>query len=153
MITGSLVQIYFHVILSPEIRCPFESEEMQKRLFTKITNILLQLKHKPVAVNGMYDHVHILADFHPKIGVEDTINKIKDITEKYLQHEEGLAEFGWQTGYGAFSYGLSEVRPLRNYILDQKFHHLHKTFREEYIELLKEFDVAFKMSELFDFHE
>lgn len=56
---------------------------------------------------------------------------------------------GWQNGYGAFTYSLKEKERLINYVKNQEEHHKKTTFREEYISLLKEFEINFDEKYLF----
>lgn len=51
--------------------------------------------------------------------------------------------FSWQSGYGAFSYGQSQVNDVVKYIQNQELHHKKKTFREEYLLLLEKFEVDY----------
>jgi len=51
--------------------------------------------------------------------------------------------FEWQEGYGAFSYSKSQLSAVIGYIQKQEAHHQKKTFREEYLELLEEFEVGY----------
>ena len=62
-----------------------------------------------------------------------------------------LKKFCWQEGYGAFSYSYSQLQNVVNYILNQLEHHRAKTFREEYLEFLKEFQIEYKPEYLFEF--
>lgn len=64
-----------------------------------------------------------------------------------------MGKFMWQEGYGAFSYSHSQIEQVYKYIFNQEQHHKIKTFREEYIELLKKFEVQFKIEHLFDWVE
>lgn len=50
---------------------------------------------------------------------------------------------GWQNGYGAFTYSIREKDILIEYVKNQEAHHKVKTFREEYIDLLRENDIVF----------
>ena len=59
--------------------------------------------------------------------------------------------FSWQKGYGSFSYSRSQLDTVVKYIRNQPEHHRTKTFREEYLELLSEFEVEFSDEYLFDF--
>lgn len=52
--------------------------------------------------------------------------------------------FHWQGGYGAFSYARSQVRDVIHYIEHQQDHHHKKTFREEYVEFLRDFEIPFQ---------
>jgi hypothetical protein len=49
----------------------------------------------------------------------------------------------WQTGYGAFSYGQSQIERLKAYIGNQYTHHKQVSFKEEYIALLKAFRIDY----------
>ena len=61
-------------------------------------------------------------------------------------------KFSWQEGYGAFSYSHSAIGIVTNYILNQEKHH-QQTFKEEYHDLLKKFEIPFDEKYLFDFME
>jgi putative transposase len=54
---------------------------------------------------------------------------------------------------GAFSYSKSHSPKVVRYVLNQKEHHRKKTFKEEYIALLKAFEVAYQDQYLFDFFD
>lgn len=43
----------------------------------------------------------------------------------------------WQHGYGAFTVSTSQLERVRKYVLDQKVHHVKRTVKEEYVELLR----------------
>ncbi len=51
--------------------------------------------------------------------------------------------FAWQNGYGGFSISPSLHDTIKNYILNQENHHKKTTFKEEYIELLKNHGIDF----------
>ncbi|HRD39917.1 MAG TPA: hypothetical protein PLC65_14910, partial [Bacteroidia bacterium] len=59
-------------------------------------------------------------------------------------------KFSWQEGYGAFSYSHSQIDNVVKYILNQKQHHKRKSFRDEYYEFLKNFNVAYEDKYLFE---
>jgi len=52
-----------------------------------------------------------------------------------------------------FSYSHSHIGKVCNYILNQEKHHKNKTFKEEYIELLKKFEVEFDHRYLFEWYD
>lgn len=62
-------------------------------------------------------------------------------------------KFKWQSGFGSFNYGKSQLSDMIRYIENQNEHHKHQTFREEYIQFLKNFDVDFNSDYLFEFYE
>ena len=64
-----------------------------------------------------------------------------------------MGKFHWQDGYGAFSYGKSQLDKIYNYIKNQESQHKERTFHEEYIELLKRFGIEYDQKYLFNFFE
>jgi hypothetical protein len=61
-----------------------------------------------------------------------------------------LRTFQWQDGYGAFGVGISQVEDTIRYIQNQEEHHKTKTFKEEYLEFLKRYEIDFKTEYIFD---
>jgi hypothetical protein len=59
--------------------------------------------------------------------------------------------FNWQKGYGAFTYRKKDLPMINQYINNQDQHHKIKSFKEEYIELLIEYETDFKSEYLFEF--
>jgi REP element-mobilizing transposase RayT len=92
----------------------------------------------------MEDHIHILTHLHPSVALSDLIKDIKLASSKFIKENNLFPGFsGWQDGYGAFTYSIDRKDSLISYIKNQEEHHRIKTFREEYLELLKEHEVEF----------
>jgi putative transposase len=51
--------------------------------------------------------------------------------------------FEWQQGFGAFSYGRSQMANVISYIQNQELHHQKVTFLDEFKMLLSKFDVDY----------
>ena len=62
-------------------------------------------------------------------------------------------KFQWQAGYGSFSYSRSQRSDVIHYIMNQEENHKNKTFRQEYIEMLKKFEVPYDEKYLFEFYD
>jgi len=62
-----------------------------------------------------------------------------------------LGKFSWQEGYGAFSYSRSQIEDVYNYIQNQEQHHRKQTFKQEYLDFLKKFEVEYNPDFLFHF--
>jgi protein-arginine kinase activator protein McsA len=58
--------------------------------------------------------------------------------------------FAWQEGYGVFSYSHSQIPKVYNYVKNQENHHRKKSFKEEYLEFLKKYEIEFNEKYLFD---
>ncbi len=63
------------------------------------------------------------------------------------------AKFSWQEGYGAFSYSRSQRDAVIQYITKQEEHHKNHTFKEEYLDLLKKFEIPFEDKYVFEFYD
>ena len=150
---GTFTQYFSHVVFSPKLKSPIQDVRLQNRLFMFVSGILKTLGHKPLAVNGMYDHIHILYSMKPSISVSDTVKEVKRVSSSFLKEEGLLRNFAWQSGYGGFSYNRSQIDDVIKYIQGQREHHKIKTFREEYIEFLEKFEVEYDPKYLFEFHE
>lgn len=82
------------------------------------------------------------------------IKTVKANSSKWINENKFLpGKFAWQEGYGAFSYSKSQRTTVIEYIMNQKIHHSKICFKEEYLELLKKFEIEFEEKYIFDFFE
>jgi REP element-mobilizing transposase RayT len=98
----------------------------------------------------MPDHVHILFGMRPTQSVSELMQDIKGDSSKWINSKKFLpGKFSWQEGYGAFSYGRSQLSQVIKYIEKQQEHHKKKTFLEEYKEFLEAFEIEHDVRFLF----
>lgn len=123
-------------------------------MFRYISGILTKLNQYPLAVNGYKDHVHILFEMTPTVTLSEVLQKVKANSSKWI-NENNLVpgKFSWQSGYGAFSYSKSQRNDVIQYIKNQEKHHKERTFRDEYLDLLKKFEIKFDDHYVFEFYE
>lgn len=101
-------------------------------------------------INGVENHVHILVGTMPNCNLSDFIRDIKASSSKWVNDKRLVkGKFAWQVGFGAFTVSQSQVKKIINYIERQEEHHKVKTFKEEYIEFLKAYDVDFNTEYIF----
>ena len=92
----------------------------------------------------MPNHIHIFIGYKPHQLIPDLLQDIKGDSSKWINSQGFVrGKFNWQEGYGAFSYSHSHISTVARYVENQQQHHKKKTFREEYAELLKKFNVEF----------
>ena len=77
----------YHIIFCPKYRRKVLIGEIEKRLKKLILEKQKEYLYKVMEMEIMPDHVHLLLDVHPKIGVFNTVNKIKGYTSKILRKE------------------------------------------------------------------
>jgi putative transposase len=140
----SLVKNYLHIIYSTKHRQPLIHEPVGAELHSYLGGICKNLECNPVKIGGHTDHVHILCMLSKKIAVMKLLETVKSHSSKWMKAKgPSLSDFYWQDGYGAFSVSPSRVEALKDYIERQAEHHQHKTFQEEFREILKEYNVEY----------
>src|SRR5699024_148771 len=123
----------------------------QKEVFKYISGIIKAKGQKSIIVNGVTDHVHVFVGLKPSMNISDLVRDIKNNSSKFINEQGWIrGKFSWQEGYGAFSYAHSPIYNVYQYILNQEEHHRKKTFKEEYLEFLQKFEVAYDEKYLFD---
>jgi REP element-mobilizing transposase RayT len=141
---NTYTQIHLHVIFAVKNHNALIQDSWEEKLYKYITGIVQQYGHKLLQINGMPDHIHLLIGMRPTQSLSDLMKQIKASSTKWINENQWTRhQFSWQAGYGAFSYGKSEVSRVTEYIQNQKEHHRTKTFTEEYMEFLKAFEVDF----------
>lgn len=141
---STYTQILYHIIFGTKHRTPVLKKEKRADLFKYIWGILKNKKCHLYQINGVEDHIHILTHIHPTIALSDLVKDIKIASSLHIKENKIFPNFsGWQNGYGAFTYSLKEKERLINYVKNQEEHHKKITFREEYISMLKEFEINF----------
>lgn len=119
-----------------------------------ITGIVRNHKHKLLAINSMPDHIHIFIGYNINQLVPNLIEEIKTSSNLWIKKENrSKFHFEWQKGYGAFTHSHSQIDAVVKYILNQEVHHQKKSFREEYLEILKKNEIQFKGEYVFDFFD
>jgi hypothetical protein len=82
------------------------------------------------------------------------VRDIKANSSKFINENRWVqGRFSWQEGFGAFSYGHSQLGTIIRYIKNQAQHHQRRTFKDEYLALLEKFDINFNQKYVFDFED
>ncbi|HMK02896.1 MAG TPA: IS200/IS605 family transposase [Ferruginibacter sp.] len=151
---GTFSQIYIQIVFAVKSRANLIDPVWKTDLHKYISGIIKGKGQKPIIVNGMPDHIHIFVGLRPAMLISDLVRDIKNNASNFV-NEHGFVKgrFRWQEGYGAFSYSHSHIENVYNYILNQERHHQKKTFKEEYFDLLKKFEVEFDEKYLFEWYE
>ena len=95
------------------------------------------------SVGGVSDHVHLLVGLRATHCLADVLRELKSVSSGWVRDEIRVRNFAWQEGYGGFTVGASQCETVRRYIEQQEEHHRSRTFREEYLELLRRHKIEF----------
>ena len=148
---NTYTQIHIHAVFAVRNRNSLLSTEWRQRLYQYMVSIINDQGHKALAIGGTSNHVHILFGFRPTQSLSYLMLRLKRETSEWI-NTEGLTKspFNWQKGYGAFSYSKSHVPNVIRYIHNQEKHHSKRSFREEYLDILKKNEVEYDEQYVFD---
>jgi putative transposase len=141
---NTYTQLYIQFVFAVQNRISLINENWQTDLYKYMTGIIEQQEHKLFSINGIADHVHILVSMNPKQAPSDLMYHVKRSSSIWINDKKLCpGKFSWQEGFGAFSYGKSQIPTIIQYIDNQKQHHLKRTFIDEYIGFLKAFEIEY----------
>lgn len=151
---GTFSQIYIQVVFTVKGWENLIGKEWKDELHKYIAGIVKGKEQKPIIVNGMPDHIHAFVGLRPTMAISDLVRDIKNNSSNFINEKKLVkGKFSWQEGYGAFSYSHSHIQNVYDYILNQAEHHRKKTFREEYIDFFKKFEIEYNEKYLFEWME
>lgn len=140
---SSYRQILYQIIFRTKDSRKTISDEYCRELYAYLMGIIKNKNCFLYQINGIEDHLHILSDLHPSIALADYLRDIKSASSFWIKQTGKFPKFeGWADGYAAFTYTWRDKDMIINYIKNQKEHHIHETFEEEYRRILKEQGVA-----------
>jgi len=143
-------QIYLQTVFAVKYRNAVLDKSWRPKLQGVIGNLINETGCKTIIVNGVEDHMHCFIGLRPAVSVSELMKVAKAKSSKYINdHSLTQERFEWQEGYGVFSYRQRDVDMIYKYIQNQEEHHSKQTFREEYVELLKEFEIGYDEQYIF----
>ena len=151
---NTYTQCYFQLVFAVKNRDALIKKSWKNELEMYIAGIVQNHKHKFLAINAMPDHIHICIGYHISQLIPDLVEEIKTSSNAWIK-KGNLSKFNFegQKGYGAFTYSHSQIDAVIKYIMNQETHHQKKSFREEYLEILRKNEIEFKDEYLFEFFD
>ena len=144
-------QIYIQVVFAVKGRQNLIAKQHREELHQYITGIVKNHGQKLLSIFCMPDHTHMLIGQKPSIALSDLMRDIKASSSNFINDKRWInGKFNWQEGFGAFSYSRSQLDDVIKYILHQEEHHKKRTFKEEYLEFLKKFEIEYNEKYLFE---
>ncbi len=141
---NTYTQLYIQAVFAVKFRHGLIQPHWREELYRYMTGIVQHNEHKLIAINGMADHVHVFVGLNPKQSISDLLQEVKANSSRWINEKKLTpGRFEWQSGFGAFSYGHSQIDEVVKYIQNQEQHHRKRTFLEEYASFLRLFNVDF----------
>jgi REP element-mobilizing transposase RayT len=145
----SFTSCLVHCVWSTKNREPYLTLDVRERLWPYLGGIAKQNQMKALAISGVADHVHVLVSLPATLSIAKAMQLLKGNSSKWIRERfPKMRSFAWQEGYGAFSIGMSGVDGTVAYIRNQAEHHRTRSFREEFVAMLKKHGFAYDESML-----
>jgi REP element-mobilizing transposase RayT len=135
-VASTYLALHCHIIFSTKDRFPLIERDWRDRLYTYMGGILNEMGVVPESIGGTADHAHILAGFRATHAIPGIVHDVKRGSSAWVHNELKHPKFAWQTGYAALTVSPSQTEAVKEYIEKQEEHHRHRSFQEEYRELL-----------------
>lgn len=147
---NTYTQIHIQAVFAVQNRRCLIDKVWKDELYKYMTGIIQNYDHKVLQINGVSDHIHILFGMRPTQSLSDLMQIVKKESSRWI-NKKGFVKgrFSWQAGFGGFSYSKSQLSWVIHYIQNQENHHKKQSFLEEYVILLKDFEVEFGDQYLF----
>ena len=143
----SLNKIILHLVFSTKDRMPLIDPEILPRLHAYIATVIREIEppqSQAYRVGGTADHVHIACSLPRTITISKLLETTKKESSVWIKKQGSKHEkFYWQSGYGSFSLGPSQLDQLIRYIDNQEEHHKTVTFQDEFRALLQKYNIEF----------
>src|SRR5215813_2649523 len=120
-------RLYYHFIWTTKNRAPFINIGNQKAIFAVIQDKVATLNGIVHALNGMPDHVHLVASVPPSVRLSDFVGQVKGASSHLARTLDDQNDFAWQGEYGVLSISESHLPTVIRYIENQQKHHAEQT--------------------------
>jgi len=114
----------YHIVFCPKYRRSVLVGDIALRLKELITERQVEYNYEVLDIEVMPDHVHMLLDVNPEIGVYTTISRIKGYTSRILRQEfpklKSRLPSLWTRSKFISSAGTVTLKVVKQYIEDQK---------------------------------
>jgi putative transposase len=142
---NTYTRLIVHCVWSTKHREPNILADWERDLWSYIGGIARNQNIHPIQIGGIENHIHALVEPPKSMNLPDLLQILKTPSSSWINRSEKMpAHFNWQDGYGAFSVSPSLVPRVVKYIRNQREHHRHKSFEEEYRDLLRWHGIAFE---------
>ena len=150
----SLNKVILHMVFSTKDRMPLIDDEIRPRLHAYIATLLREIEppqSQAYRVGGVADHVHIACSLPRTVTISKLIEIVKKESSLWIKKQDPKYEkFYWQSGYGSFSVGPSQLDQLIRYIDNQEEHHKTVSFQDEFRALLRKYNIEYDEKYVWD---
>jgi len=117
-------EIYLHIVWSTRNREPLINSEIERIVHRCIEDQSRTLGCEVIALNGMPDHVHLLAKLPASLSASQLVKQVKGVSSHLVNEEfRQFVHFAWQEGFAVYSISRNQLAMIVEYIKRQKERH------------------------------
>ncbi|OQZ00418.1 MAG: hypothetical protein B6D41_00100 [Chloroflexi bacterium UTCFX4] len=124
-------RLFYHFVWTTKKREPLITPDIEMRLHGMLRHEAEKFYSPLFYINGMSDHIHVLASIRPAISPAQFAQQLKGSSSHFVTHQLERG-FDWQDDYAVFSVCEQEVPRVIQYIKNQKQHHANNTLTPEW---------------------
>jgi putative transposase len=117
---------FYHIVWTTKHRAPLITPDMEMVIFPSVTHRAQELGAVVYALNGVADHVHLVAAIPPRLAVAQCVGELKG-RSSFIVGTKLNVVFAWQAGYGVHTFGEKHLPWVIAYVEQQKEHHAAQT--------------------------
>lgn len=151
---NTYTQIYIHIVFAVQGRQNLIPRQHREELCKYTTGIVRKREQKLISINCEPDHMHVFIGLKPTLALSDFVRDVKAGSSGFMNGQRWVrGKFNWQEGFCVFFHSHSEIDRVVKYIQNQEEHHRKATFKEEYLNMLRDFAVEYNTKYLFNWLE
>ena len=129
----SKAEIYVHFVWATHRRLPIVTPEIAPAVYRCIMSEANALKCEVLAIGGIADHIHLAVRLPTTLAPATLMQRVKGVSSAFGRDQVGAGNtFGWQDGYGVFSFSRSHRERVIHYVRNQEQHHAMGTLWMEW---------------------
>jgi putative transposase len=114
----------YHVVFCPKYRRPVLTDDISLRLKQIVAEVALELQCEVIELEVMPDHVHMLCEVDPQLGIHTFVKRVKGRSSRLLRQEFKQLTTRlptlWTNAYFVATVGGAPLAVIRRYIENQK---------------------------------
>jgi REP element-mobilizing transposase RayT len=115
-------RLFYHFVWATQNRLPLITAINREPLYNTVRAKVTELGGVTYALNGIADHVHLVATVPPKIPLATFMGQVKSVSA-HLASRLSVKAFAWQQEYGVLSVSESHLPTVVRYVVDQQQRH------------------------------
>ena len=116
----------YHIIWCTKYRRNVLNEDVQQKLKILIQEIINQMNCELIELEVMENHIHLLVECVPQLGIHKLVKKLKGVSSRILRtefsHLRTRLPTLWTNSYFVFTVGGAPLEIIKKYIEEQKTH-------------------------------